>query len=64
MISNYKPKLSIESTDKYEKARNDVLKAKQSVAELTTQQKKTLLEEIFGVEAATKVFKIMQEHFR
>ena len=64
MISNYKPKLSIESTDKYEKARDDVLKAKQSVSELTPQQKKRLAEEVFGFEAANKIIMFIQQNFR
>ena len=63
MNSNYKPKLTIESTDKYVKARDDVIQAANSLKELTPQQRKKLAEELFGNEVVTQMVNIMQQRF-
>lgn len=60
MDNNYKPKITLESTDKYEKARNDLIKAKLSFMELPPQDQKKLAEEALGIEITTEMFSALQ----
>lgn len=54
----------IQEEKKYVDARNDVLKAMKSVGDLTPQQKKNLVYELFGSEVAHTLYNIMQQRFR
>ena len=49
----------IEPTDPYEKAKADILKAKMSLSKLTPNQKKALVEELFGVAYVETVLKVL-----
>lgn len=50
-MDEYKVDVSIEPTDSYNKARQDLFKAMQSIQKLSHQQKKRLAEELFGAES-------------
>lgn len=47
-MNSFKPTLSIEPTNSYDRARQDLIKAMNSVRELTDQEQKMLAEELFG----------------
>lgn len=63
MKCNYKPKLSVESTDKYEKARDDLIEAIKSFDELSQQQQKKLVGEVFGYGAVVYIQKLMRRRY-
>ncbi len=47
-MDSYKPTVEIEPTDKYERAKKDLLKALKSCGELSPQERESLLDELFG----------------
>ena len=47
-MNNYKPTVGIEPTDKYGKAKQDLLQALKSYGELSPQEKECLMQEFFG----------------
>ena len=49
----------IESTDPYEKAKADIMKAKMSLSKLTPNQQKALAEELFGASYVETVLKAL-----
>ncbi len=59
-MDNYKITVGIEPTNKYEKAKQDILVAKISFDALTSQEQIHLINELFGLEAATQVWAIMK----
>ncbi len=61
-MDNYKLTVGIESTDKYIKAKQDLLQALKSYGELTTQQKECLIKEFIGVTNMTAVYNLLKQH--
>lgn len=55
-MDNYKINLSVDPTNKYEKAKSDVLKAMNSVDELDLPQKEKLLYEVVEDKAKLELF--------
>lgn len=53
----------IEPKDEYAKARDDLMKAKKSFEDLTTEQRKRLVKEALGLELATQVFNAFPQLF-
>ena len=51
----------IEPTDKYEKARQDLLKARESFKKLNIEQQRNLIGELIQLEAIDKVFSNFQQ---
>lgn len=49
----------IESTDLYEKAKADIVKATMSLSKLTPNQQKALAEELFGICYVESVLKLL-----
>ena len=47
-MDKYKLTFGIEPTDKYEKAKQDLIQALRSVGELSNEERQVLLEELFG----------------
>ena len=56
-MNQYKPTIKIESTDNYEKAREDLLTALHSFSKLSYIQQECLAKELFG---AAKVAAVLQ----
>lgn len=54
-MDNYKLTLGVEPSDKYEKAKQDIIQAKKSFDELTSQQQEQLVKEVFGAEAVAQI---------
>ena len=61
-MDNYKPTLGIEPTDKYEKAKQDLLQALKSYGELTSQEKECLMQEFFGVANVATVCNMLKQY--
>lgn len=58
-MNNYRIKPELEPTDKYEKAKQDLLKAIKSMQDLSPEERRVLAHEVFGaayVERAMKFF--------
>ena len=55
IMNEFKMNVDIEPTDKYQKAKLDLLQAIKSFESLTQQQKLQLVEEAFGVSKATAI---------
>ena len=62
-MDNYKLTVGVEPIDKYEKAKQDLIAAKQSFDKLSQEQKWHLINEMLGAEAATMFFQVMQKYF-
>lgn len=58
-----KPYMTIDPTDKYEKAKKDFIQAMKSTQELTPQQRDQLAKELFGIEAVLYIQRMMQRKF-
>lgn len=63
-MNYYKPTLGIEPTDKYEKAKQDILQALNSVQALTPQEQQRLAEEMFGATNVAVMLNILHQAFR
>ena len=61
-MDNYKPTVGIEPTDKYEKAKQDLLQALKSYGELTPQEKECLMQEFFGVANVATVCNMLKQY--
>ena len=61
-MDNYKPTLGTEPTDKYEKAKQDLLQALKSYGELTSQEKECLMQEFFGVANVATVCNMLKQY--
>ena len=62
-MENYKLTVNIEPTDKYEKAKQDLLEARKSFSELSSDQQWYLISDIFGAEAVATLCQTMQKYF-
>lgn len=62
-MEKIRPKLGIESTDKYAKARQDVIQALNSVGELESWQKEQLAKELLGADLAVAVYHAMRQYW-
>lgn len=62
-MNQYKPTVEIESTDKYEKAKQDLITAYNSFRELLPNQQETLVKELFGAANVAAMLNIMQRVF-
>ena len=62
-MNRVKPMVGLEFTDKYEKAKQDLTEARKSFSELTPDQKRNLVNELFGAEAVASLCQVMQKYF-
>ena len=62
-MDKFKLSLEIESTEKYEKAKQDLLQALKSYDELTLDQKERLMQEFFGVANVAAVCNMLKQYF-
>lgn len=62
-MDEFKPILGIEPTDKYEKARQDLLQALKSYGDLSPTEKESLMKEFFGVANVATVCNMLKQHF-
>lgn len=60
MDNKYTVKLAIESTDKYLKARQDLLQALRSYGELSPYEQECLIKEIFGAANVAAVYSMLK----
>ncbi|MDE6424691.1 MAG: hypothetical protein K2K89_00915 [Ruminococcus sp.] len=60
-MNGYTIKPSIEPNDKYEKARQDVFQALNSISDLDMQQQQRLLLELVGIEKFNMLIKFYQQ---
>lgn len=60
----YKLTVEIEPTDKYEKAKKDLLQALKSYGELTAQEKECLMQEFFGAANVASILNVLKQYFR
>lgn len=58
-MSEYEMKVDIEPKNNYEKAKQDLIKAKLSFDKLTAQEKKDLITEALGIEAVQSIKNIL-----
>ena len=61
---DYKVVPNIESNDPYEKAKLDVIKARESILKLHPIQQRALVEELFGVAYVEMVIKMFKNFMR
>lgn len=61
-MNNYNLKIDIEPTNKYEKARNDLVEALSSFEKLSAMEQEQLVRDLFGVEALNMLSKITQRY--
>jgi len=64
-MNNYRLKAELEPINKYEKAKQDLLKAKKSIEDLSPQERYALAQEVFGAaqaEALMKIFMTLQHN--
>ena len=59
-MEDYKVKAIIEPTDKYEKAKLDLVQAMKSIGELTPEQQQRLATEVFGAARVATAYSLMQ----
>lgn len=50
--------------EKYDKAKEDILKAAKSISELTQQERVQLAQELFGVATVAELYRMLQLHYR
>lgn len=58
-MNEFKMNVDIEPTDKYQKAKLDLLQAIKSFESLTPDNRKRLIEEVFGVARVTAVMELL-----
>ena len=61
-MNNYELSLSLEPTNKYEKAKKDLIQALKSFKELNFQEQHQLASELFGVAQVDFVLKIVSQN--
>ena len=59
----FKPTVGIEPTDKYKKARQDLLQALKSYDDLSPVEKESLMKEFFGAANVAAVCNMLKQHF-
>ena len=57
----YKPTIGIEPTDKYEKAKQDLITSYNSFRELSPDQQERLVKELFGAANTAAILNIIQK---
>ena len=62
-MNQYRPTIGIEPTDKYEKAKQDLINAFYSFGKLSPVQQETLIKELFGAVNVATVLNIMLRRF-
>lgn len=62
-MQKYKLDLEIEPTDKYEKAKQDLIQALKSYDDLTPDQKESLMKEFFGVANVLALSNMLNQYF-
>ncbi|MBE6550552.1 MAG: hypothetical protein E7665_00315 [Ruminococcaceae bacterium] len=60
-MNNYKIALKPESTNKYEKAKQDLIEALKSFNELSYEQQWNLINDVFGAKAVETFYQVMQK---
>lgn len=63
-MNQYRPTFGIEPTDKYEKAKQDIIKACKSFNELSFIQQETLAKQLFGAANVAAVLNIIQRDIK
>ena len=61
-MNDFKVNFTVEPNDKYEKAKQDCIKAAESLKELSPQQCQRLAQELFSYEVFAQMCKIMQQY--
>ena len=61
-MDNYKLTIGVESTDKYEKAKQDLIEALTSYNELTCREKESLMQEFFGAVNVAYICNILKQY--
>ena len=62
-MNQYRPAVGIEPTDKYEKAKQDLITAYNSFRELSPNQQEMLAKELLGATNVATMLNIMQRAF-
>ena len=62
-MDNYKVTVGIEPTNDYENAKQDFLKALNSIGKLTPQERQRLLEEFYGTAKVKIMFDLFNNYF-
>ena len=62
-MCQYRPTVGVELTDKYEKAKQDLITAYNSFRELFPDQQEMLVKELFGTAKVAAVLNIIQRTF-
>ena len=63
-MGQYRPTAGIDPTDKYEKAKQDLIKAYESFNDLSSIQQEKLAKELFGAANVAAVLNIIQQAFK
>ena len=58
-MADYNLKVDVEPTDKYEKAKKDLITAFNSFHELSQEKKEQLIRELVGIQASQAIFELM-----
>lgn len=56
--------VDVQPQDSYAKARNDMLKAIDSINKLTPEEQQRLATELFGIERVVVLYRMMQKYYR
>ncbi len=62
-MNDFTVNLTVDPINKYEKAKKDLFQAMKSMQELTPQQRDQLAKEVFGLEAAAYIQRMMKQNF-
>ena len=62
-MDNYEFKIGVEPTNKYKKAKQDVVQALNSIKQLNENEQQVLAEELFGTVNAVMMHNILQKYF-
>lgn len=62
-MNNYKLTVGIEPTNKYQKAKLDLLQALKSYGELTPQEKECLLQEFLGITNFAFISNVLRQYW-
>ena len=63
-MNSYKLTFGIEPTDKYKKAKHDLLQALKSYDDLSLKEKECLMQEFFGAVNIATICNILNQYFR
>lgn len=62
-MDKFRPTFGIEPTDKYDKAKQDLIQALNSIRELEPWQREQLAKELLGANVAVAMYNVMQQYF-